>query len=47
VVGARAVEHRDEAKHAEHAIEAILPGDPWIVRWEGWVLGQSDMPAGV
>jgi hypothetical protein len=24
-----------------------IPDDPWIVRWEGWVLGQSDMPAGV
>jgi hypothetical protein len=23
-----------------------IPDDPWITRWEGWVLGQSDMPAG-
>jgi hypothetical protein len=21
-----------------------IPEDPWITRWEGWVLGQSDMP---
>lgn len=21
-----------------------VPDDPWIARWEGWVLGQSDMP---
>lgn len=21
-----------------------VPDDPWIRRWEGWVLGQSDMP---
>jgi hypothetical protein len=21
-----------------------IPDDPWIRRWEGWVLGQSDMP---
>jgi hypothetical protein len=21
-----------------------VPDDPWITRWEGWVLGQSDMP---
>ena len=21
-----------------------IPEDPWIRRWEGWVLGQSDMP---
>jgi hypothetical protein len=24
-----------------------IPDDPWITRWEGWVLGQSDMPKGV
>ena len=21
-----------------------IPDDPWIARWEGWVLGQTDMP---
>ena len=21
-----------------------VPDDPWITRWEGWVLGQTDMP---
>lgn len=21
-----------------------IPDDPWITRWEGWVLGQTDMP---
>ena len=21
------------------------PDDPWIARWEGWVLGQTAMPA--
>jgi len=21
-----------------------VPEDPWIRRWEGWVLGQTDMP---
>jgi hypothetical protein len=21
------------------------PADPWIQRWEGWVLGQTDLPA--
>ena len=21
-----------------------VPDDPWIARWEGWVLGQTDMP---
>jgi hypothetical protein len=21
-----------------------VPDDPWIRRWEGWVLGQVDMP---
>lgn len=21
-----------------------VPDDPWIARWEGWVLGQADMP---
>ena len=21
------------------------PPDPWIMRWEGWVLGQTAMPA--
>ena len=21
-----------------------VPEDPWVTRWEGWVLGQSDMP---
>jgi len=23
-----------------------VPDDPWIHRWEGWVLGQSDLPIG-
>ena len=23
-----------------------VPNDPWIARWEGWVLGQTDMPKG-
>jgi hypothetical protein len=22
------------------------PADPWIKRWEGWVLGQTAMPSG-
>ncbi|PWS33990.1 hypothetical protein DFH01_27005 [Falsiroseomonas bella] len=26
------------------AREDVVPEDPWIRRWEGWVLGQSDMP---
>lgn len=21
-----------------------VPGDPWLARWEGWVLGQTDLP---
>ena len=21
-----------------------IPGDPWLRRWEGWVLGQTDLP---
>jgi hypothetical protein len=24
----------------------FVPADPWITRWEGWVLGQSDLPIG-
>ncbi|WP_306768505.1 hypothetical protein [Roseomonas sp. AR75] len=27
------------------AREDYVPADPWIRRWEGWVLGQTDMPA--
>jgi hypothetical protein len=23
----------------------FIPADPWIRRWEGWVLGQTDLPA--
>jgi hypothetical protein len=26
------------------AREDVVPEDPWIRRWEGWVLGQTDMP---
>jgi len=22
----------------------FVPDDPWIRRWEGWVLGQTDLP---
>ena len=21
-----------------------VPDDPWVARWEGWVLGQTDLP---
>ncbi len=28
------------------AREDHVPDDPWIRRWEGWVLGQTDMPRG-
>ena len=23
----------------------VAPPDPWLTRWEGWVLGQTDLPA--
>jgi hypothetical protein len=23
----------------------FIPGDPWLASWEGWVLGQTDLPA--
>jgi hypothetical protein len=23
----------------------LVPEDPWVRRWEGWVLGQTEMPA--
>ena len=23
----------------------FVPADPWIRRWEGWVLGQTELPA--
>jgi hypothetical protein len=26
------------------ARDDFVPADPWIRRWEGWVLGQSDLP---
>ncbi len=26
--------------------EDFIPEDPWIRRWEGWVLGQTDLPVG-
>ncbi len=22
----------------------FVPADPWVIRWEGWVLGQTDVP---
>jgi hypothetical protein len=23
----------------------FVPNDPWITRWEGWVLGQTSLPS--
>ena len=28
----------------EGAQPDFIPADPWITRWEGWVLGQTDLP---
>jgi hypothetical protein len=22
----------------------LVPDDPWVRRWEGWVLGQTELP---
>ncbi|MFZ6763585.1 hypothetical protein [Pseudoroseomonas sp. WGS1072] len=30
----------------EGARPDFVPADPWVRRWEGWVLGQSALPAG-
>lgn len=29
---------------AGHRPDGVPPGDPWLTRWEGWTLGQTDPP---